>query len=259
MHLLVTATAETASPGHGANVVTTADDQNAGCRLLLEVALEAESGATLGEQLAVHRSVGLVAGAAALTNCLVLENERAHLRCVALPTGITLRGQLGATARNGRPLVRVVAIAAAHLSLGDRVMMWQGKLPALVEMALEAGLRIAARIENVLPSATRLSVEAARTMTAFATDLHRVGPLGLKPRVAGGLEVPDQLCVALRAVLVAHEFRARDGQGRHHRARGGGAGHHRGGPKRACDHDAPSHHRGDPVVGGTSRFLCLLA
>ena len=135
MHLLVTATAETASPGHGANVVTTADDQNAGCRLLLEVALEAESGATLGEQLAVHRTVRLVAGAAALTNCLVLENERAHLRCVALPTGITLRGQLGATARNGRPLVRVVAVAAAHLPLRHRVMMRQGKLPALVAVS----------------------------------------------------------------------------------------------------------------------------
>lgn len=130
---------------------------------------------------------------------------------------------------------------------------------ALVEMALVTRLRIAARIENVLPSTTRLGVEAAGTVAALTTELHRVGALGLQPRVAGGLEIPDQFRVALRAVLIAHEFRARDGQGRHHGAGGSGAGHHRDGPKRARGHDAPAHHRREPVPGGTPRFRWLLA
>lgn len=240
-------------------MIATAYDQNARCRLLLEVTLEAEGGAALGEHLAVHRTVGLVAGATALTNRLVFENERTHLRRVALPTGITLRGQLRAAAPDGRALVGIVAITATHLALQDRMVVRQGKLAPLVEVAFEARLRIAARVQDVVTSPASLRVQAARAMTTFAAELHGVGPLGLHPRVGGGVEVADRFRMALGTVLIANKFGSRNGRRRNNRAGDCRAGHHRDRRQAEEPYSPPAHDRSHPRNSGLGfRPFCSL-
>ena len=65
--------------------------------------------------------------------------------------------------------MRVVAVDASHLSRTHGVMLRQVELRMDVEMAIEARLRIAARIHDELLS-TRRDVLASRAMTRLATN-----------------------------------------------------------------------------------------
>ena len=104
------------------------------CRLLLEMAFEAEGRVSLGEHPLVHRSVRRMAADAAFADRFVFENERAALGRVTLETGVVLAQQHGAAAFHALrkiraaafdrvALVRVVAIGAAHFAFEHRMMM----------------------------------------------------------------------------------------------------------------------------------------
>ena len=69
-------------------MIASADENLADSRLVLKVALEAESGVALGEEFLVHRTVRLVADKAAFARCLVLVNKRPALLRVATVTGL---------------------------------------------------------------------------------------------------------------------------------------------------------------------------
>jgi len=96
-------------------VIASADENLADGRLMLKVALEAESGIPLGEKFLVNRAVGLVADKAAFARCLVLVNKRPALLRVATVTGLVIAHERSATCDNRVALVRVVAITARHL------------------------------------------------------------------------------------------------------------------------------------------------
>src|SRR5690349_13547319 len=69
--------------------------------------------------------------------------------------------------------VRVVALRAVHLALEHGVMLGQGELGVLFEMAPKARSRISAGIENELATATYFNVFASRPVAGFATTLAR--------------------------------------------------------------------------------------
>src|SRR5450755_4270704 len=110
-----------------------------------------------------------MAGGAALSRSFVLEDKRTALREVALVTGSVLAQESEAAAFNvldeicaaafdDITFVRVVAIGTAHLAFRHGMMMRQLKAGANISMALEAGTRIATRIDNADSSATCLYV-----------------------------------------------------------------------------------------------------
>ena len=102
--------------------------------LLLEMALQTKRRVTFGQQSLVDGSVGCMADHTTLTHRLVLIYKWAALLCVTLEAGFVsaqkskaagLERLLNVRRRAfGRdPFVRLMAIAAAHLSFKDRMMM----------------------------------------------------------------------------------------------------------------------------------------
>ena len=88
---------------------------------------------------------------APLAQGFMFVDKRAALRCVTLETSLVFaeKGEaaafqsllhVGSSAFDGQTDVRIVAISTTHPAFQDRMAMGQLKLPAHVEMALEAGL-----------------------------------------------------------------------------------------------------------------------
>lgn len=200
------------------------------CTLLLEVALKAEGLVPLGQHLRVDRSVRDMAGGAAFAQRLMLENKRSPLLGVALETGLVPAHHVGrAPPLDDRSLVWVVAVRAAHLAFRHRVMIWQVELSASFQVALKTGFRIFAGIDDRICRAAGLHVEAARSVTAFASgSVCRILALRHQARMIGSPEVADDFRVAVGAGIVTHKARARNGGGRHDRLRGAARNHHRG-------------------------------
>ena len=109
--------------GHRASMIAAADHENAGRGLRLGMALQAKGGIALGEHFLINRAMWLVAGVATLAQRLVLEDKRPALHGVTLETCLISPGQLRAPALDPGALMRVMAVAAAHLAFEDRVTM----------------------------------------------------------------------------------------------------------------------------------------
>ena len=82
-----------------------------------------------------------MAGDTAFLGCAVLVNERSLLLRVTLGAGGVHAFNVQTGARHRVALVRIMAVAAAHLAIHDLVAVRQGELPTLVQMALETGFR----------------------------------------------------------------------------------------------------------------------
>ena len=197
-------------------VVPSADEQLAGAGLLLEVALKAERLVAGLEHFRVHRAMRIVTGGAVVAQRLVLEDERPALGLVAFEAGLVRGGQLGAAAEDRVTLVRIVTLAARYLV--RRMRVWQRKLAAFVQMALEAGFRIARGIDDIVHPAAYVGVNAAGAMAGFATHVLRIVPAGHQLCVGRVLEPAGDILVALRAFLGADEFRAGNLRRHEHRS-----------------------------------------
>ena len=164
VHGFVAARRPARAPGQRTAVVASADEDDSGSGLLLEVAFEAESRVALHQHLAVDRAVNRVACRAAFAHRFVLENKRPALR------GVTLAASLAFHRRRKRPamscvsLVRVMAIAAGHFPFHHRMMVGQVELASFVEMALEANLRVFTGVDNGAMRAATLIMQAAGAM-----------------------------------------------------------------------------------------------
>jgi len=123
-----------------------------------------------------------VADDAAVAQRFMLVNKWAALRSVALKTGFvfaqegdtaTHQGLLhaGSATFDRPPFVRIVAIDATHFAFQHRVMMRQLKTCPHFEVTLEAGLRIAPRIDNRPTAAARFDMQTAGAMARFATHV----------------------------------------------------------------------------------------
>ena len=168
MHRFVATGGPASAARHEARVVLSADEERSPAGLLLKVAFQAKRVIPLHQHLLIHRAVHRVAGGASLAHRFMLEHKRPALRRMAPGARLRLGQMRERTAVRGIPAMRIMAIAAAHLPFHDRMMMRQVELAALVEMALETSLRRLLWIQNGVPRAARLGVNATRPMTRLA-------------------------------------------------------------------------------------------
>jgi hypothetical protein len=142
-----------------------------------------------------------------LTHCLVLINKRPALLCVTFEAGFVsaqeskaagsellltvCRGALGRD-----PFVRFMAIAAAHLALGYRMMMRQLKRCANFQVTLETSVRRLSRIDDRARSAASFDVQTPGPVTRLAAHVLCIFPFRLQSRMSGCPEVAHDLCVA---------------------------------------------------------------
>jgi hypothetical protein len=148
-----------------------------------------------------------MASGATLAHRLVLIDKRPALLCVTLEAGFVstqkskaagselllnvCRGALG-----GDPFVRFMAIAAAHLALGHRMMMRQLKRCANFQVTLETSVRRLSRIDDRARSAASFDVQTPGPVTRLAAHVLCIFPFRLQSRMSGCPEVAHDLCVA---------------------------------------------------------------
>jgi hypothetical protein len=94
-----------------------------------------------------------------------------------------------------------MAIAAAHLALEHRMMMWQCERCANFQMTLETGVRRLSRIDDRARSAASVNVQTSGPVARLAANVLCVFPFRLEARVSGCSEIPHDLFVAGRAFL----------------------------------------------------------
>jgi hypothetical protein len=243
---LVAAGGPAGAAGQERGVVTTTDQDDARGGLLLEVALETEILVPGLQHLGVDRAVRVVADHAALAGGLVLEDIRSGLLHVALGAGGVETVDTAAVLQDRVTLVRFMAITAGHLAGEHRVGVRQGEFTALVEMALEAGLRRAVRVHDIVAPAAGLGVQRAGSVTGFATDVLGIAALGHEFGVRRIVELGGDLLVTLGAFGRADEGGAGDTGWRDH----GPVDHHAAHEEQAPDRGATE----DQGALGTARF-----
>ena len=207
----------------------------------IEMALEAEIRAALGQQLVVHRAVGVVAGGATFAHRFVLEDEGAALRRVAFRAAFVEPEAGRRRAEDAWPLVRVVAIAAGDVAFRQRMVMREIESSAQFNVAAETDVRRPPGIDDVLNFAGRenavkgaagLRVDAAGPVAGFAAHLDRFLAGCRQRRVNGEVEIAGDRLVAFRATLRARELRAGNLRGRERHPADGVARNDGG----RCDH-----------------------
>jgi hypothetical protein len=152
---------------------------------ILGVATETEVGIADGEQLGVDGTVRLVATDAAFTQGRVLEHDGLGLFAVALGAGF-VQARHGESAGRFHDVltVGIVALHAVHLPFQDGMMLGKMKLSLSVQVTLETGGRIFARIDDEIGAdGAGGHVLAPRSVTRFAAVL--AGHLGLGQMQAG--------------------------------------------------------------------------
>ena len=229
MHSFVATSIPAGAALEEGGVVEAADENLAAGRLLLKMALKAEGGIALGEELGVDRTVRMMTGGAAFPQRFVFEHMGTALGGVAFETALVL-GEEGrvSTAKAGA-VMRVVAIGAGQMTFGHRMTVGQAEGTAHVQVTGEADFGGLVWINNQGGVAARLDVEITRTMTGFAANLDGVGASGLESRVTGGGEITDEVVVALGTGAGPRETGARNRRRHHDGAGKGRAGEEEGG------------------------------
>lgn len=201
MHCLMAAGAPAGTSREERAVIAPTDEDLAGGGLLLEMAFQAQVSVPLREHLVMHGAVWIMAGGATFPGRFMLEDKWTALRDMTFGARIGLTGEIESTAFDRMALVRVMAIAAAHLSIFNRMVVWQLKTPLHFKMAAEAHFRRPVRINDGVPRAAGLRVQAAGTVAAFASNVLRVRSVRHEARVTSSRKIFVNLRVALRAVL----------------------------------------------------------
>lgn len=118
--------------------------------LHLSMTPQTQVGIALHQHATVYRAVRVVAGDAALAQCLVLEDVRPGLLLVATDAnGIPLLRAQSAGDLVNVSTVRLVAVDTGHLPLEDAMMVRQGEFAVGRHVALETSLRFGAGIHDV--------------------------------------------------------------------------------------------------------------
>ena len=193
-------------------VIDVSDENVSGYFLLLEMAFYAERRVAFIQQALVDGAVRRMANSAPLPHRLVLINKWAALLRMTLeagfvsaqeskPTSFERLLNISRCAFGGDPFVRLVAIAAAHLALGHRMMMGQCKRCANVQVTLETGVRRLAWIDDRPSSAAGFYVQTPRPVAGLAAHVLGVFTFCLQSRVGGCAEIAHDLFVAGCAFL----------------------------------------------------------
>jgi hypothetical protein len=199
-------------------VIHVADVNLAAHRLDLCVAAHAKIGIALDEHFLVDRTVRSMANDAAFAHRRMFKNKRTRLVTMTLcATFILSRHGQSARRLENIAAMRVMALNAIHVPFDDRMMLGQIKFRVDIEMTLETGRRILARIDDKISTTTGPDVFTARSVAGFAAGLanhHRIS--GMNPRVRAGGKYADDVFVAIRAGLVANVMRAGNFQRHRH-------------------------------------------
>ena len=142
----------------------------------------------------------------------MLIDKWSALLCVTLETGFVSAHESKATRSEpllnvcrgtlGRdPLVRFMAIAAAHFALEHRMMMRQLKRCANVQVTLETSVRRFSRIDDSALSAARLNVQTPRTVARLAPHVLGIIAFGQEASVRCCPKVTHNLFVTRCAFL----------------------------------------------------------
>ena len=197
-------------------------------RPYLHMAAEAEVRIANGQQLGVDRPMRAVAAGAAFAQCGMFEYKRPRLCPMALGTGFVPPCHREAAGRlHNVQAMRVVALGAIHFAFRDRMMLGQVEFSVHIQMALKAGLRIFARVDDKFfasRSADR-HVFTGRSVARFASVLSCGSGVGnTEPGVGTGGERTRDFGVTIHAGFVADKGRAFDHGGRYYGSFDGGAG-----------------------------------
>jgi hypothetical protein len=192
------------------------------------MAAEAEVRIANGQQLGVDRPMRVVAAGAAFAQCGMFEYKRPRLLPMTLGAGFV-------PSRHGKPpgrlhdieAVGVVALGAIHFAFSDRMMLGQVEFGVDVQMALKAGLRILARVDDKFfaSSSADCHVFTGRAVARFASVLSGgSGVRNTEPSVGTGGERTRDFGVTIHAGFVTDKSRAFNHGGRHDRSLDGGTG-----------------------------------
>jgi hypothetical protein len=182
----------------------------------LGVAFQAEMGIGFGEEFTVDGAVGLVAGGAAFAEGFVLEDKGAGLIAMAGDALFIDPGHGEAAGRlEDLATVGVMAIHAIEVAFGDGVMGGEPELEGDIDMAGEAGLGIAAGVDDEAGAiAGGVDVEAAGAVAGFATGAAgEVEMVDMNAEMDAGLERRRVVGMAIETLLVTDEGGAGDGGG----------------------------------------------
>jgi len=146
-------------------------DRDTSGGLLLEMAFKTQVGIARGQHFLIHAAMRVVAGSATFTEGFMLKNVRPPLRRVAMQACI-VRGRLRGRAAFDRPaFVRIMAVAATHFSLFQRMTIREAETATLIQVALIARLGIAPGIDDRMGETARLIVKTPRSVAGFATHV----------------------------------------------------------------------------------------
>ena len=180
----------------------------------------------------------------------MLEDKRSVLCVVTLDAGFVFAHQRGAAAFDCGPLVWIVAVGAADPPFEHRMGMWQVEGTFLVQMALEASVRILPGVDDLTGDfAAVFGMERAGAVAGLATDVQPLGRVQIQAGMGGTMEIPGDGIVAIRALFGADItrscdfWRAHDGAVDRH-----ASGHGRGDEDRESN---PATHRNGAVSGVT--------
>lgn len=131
----------------------------------LRMAAKAEVWITDREHFAVHRTMRVVAGFTTFPHGRMLEHDRARLFSMTLGAAFIPVGH-GQSARRLEDIaaMRIVALDAIHPAFRHRMMVGQLKFALDGKVALQAGRRILAGIDDEFGSAAGFNVFAARAV-----------------------------------------------------------------------------------------------
>ena len=123
VHCLMAARAPAGASREERAMIAPTDEDFARRGLLLEMALQTKVCVALREHLVVHRPVRIMAGGATFARRLMLEDERTALCNMTLGASVGFARQIESTAFHRVALVRVMTVAAAHLSIFNRMVV----------------------------------------------------------------------------------------------------------------------------------------
>lgn len=205
------------------------------------MAFQAEIVVPIIQHFRVDRTVRLMTNGAAFAHRLVLEDNRLRLLAMASSTGFILphHRQTSSGFLYVAPM-RIMALDAIHMALGQRMMLGELEVGVDVLMATVASFRISPRIVNESsPAPAGLDMPAARPVARLTTGSTR-RPIMIQ--MHPGMDIVRKLLrddtVAFNARLVADKCRALNHRWRSHhgtRHRGTGA-EHRGQSEQTGEH-----------------------
>lgn len=177
------------------------------------MAFEAKIIVALDEEIAIDRSVRVVAGDAAFAQRFMLKDKRAALLAMAGRAAfIQARHRQARVGLHDFTAMRVMALYAVHSAFNHGMMLRQGEIGVNIEMALEAGGRVFTGIddEHSAPPAGR-DVLAAGAVAGFATGQGgEFDIIFIKFAVDAGSKSSGDIRMAFNASGIPHEMRAFD-------------------------------------------------